>query len=89
MNPKIIILLAIVPFMFSPGVHADSTVIAKVGTSEVRADDIKPLLDKLPLRDQLALAKDPAALNEFVRALIIQQPTTIPNTAALTYKIQF
>jgi parvulin-like peptidyl-prolyl isomerase len=52
---------------------SDTSVIAKVGESEVKADDIKPLLEKLPLRDQLQLAHDPAALNDFVRRLIIQQ----------------
>jgi EpsD family peptidyl-prolyl cis-trans isomerase len=52
---------------------ADSTVIAKIGSSEVRADDIKPFLEKLSVRDQLALSKNPAALNEYVRGLIVQQ----------------
>jgi peptidylprolyl isomerase len=51
----------------------DNTIIAQVGDSEVRADDIKPLLEKLPLRDQLTLAHDPAALNELVRTFIVQQ----------------
>lgn len=51
----------------------DSTVIAKVGGSEVRADDIKPFIEKLSVKDQLALSKNPAALNEYVRGLIIQQ----------------
>jgi len=52
---------------------ADTTVIAKVGDNEVRADDIKPFIEKLPVRDQLILSKDPAAMNEFVRNIIIQQ----------------
>lgn len=52
---------------------SDSTVIAKVGTSEVRADDIKPYLEKLSVSDQLALSSNPAALNEYVRSLIVQQ----------------
>jgi peptidylprolyl isomerase len=51
----------------------DTAIIAKVGDSEVRADDIKPLLANLPVRDQLALAHDPAALNELVRSFIVQQ----------------
>jgi parvulin-like peptidyl-prolyl isomerase len=52
---------------------ADTTVIAKVGDNEVRAEDIKPFIEKLPVRDQLLLSKDAAALNEFVRGIIIQQ----------------
>ena len=77
MNSKnLFLILGITCGLFSPGggaVAADATVIAKVGSSEVKADDIKPLLEKLPVRDQLLLSKDPAALNEFVRTLIIQQ----------------
>ena len=58
------------PMMLS---GADTTVIAKVGDNEVRAEDIKPFIEKLPVRDQLLLSKDAAALNEFVRGIIIQQ----------------
>ena len=58
------------PMMLSA---ADTTVIAKVGDNEVRAEDIKPFIEKLPVRDQLLLSKDAAALNEFVRGIIIQQ----------------
>jgi peptidylprolyl isomerase len=53
--------------------RSENTVIAKVGESEVRTDDIKPLIEKLPLRDQLLLSKDPTALNNLVRELIVQQ----------------
>jgi len=52
---------------------ADESIVAKVGESEVRVADIKPLLQNLPTRDQAALARDPAALNDIVRALIVQQ----------------
>ena len=73
MTLKLLPLLAFSLLGFSPSSHAEGTTIAQVGASEVRAEDIKPMLDKLPLRDQLTLAHDPAALNEFVRTLIIQQ----------------
>jgi hypothetical protein len=66
----IVIALIGVPMMLS---GADTTVIAKVGDNEVRADDIKPFIEKLPVRDQLLLSKDASALNEFVRGIIIQQ----------------
>jgi len=52
---------------------SDSTVIAKVGASEVRADDIKPFVEKLSVKDQVLLSKNPAALNEYIRGLIVQQ----------------
>lgn len=74
MNARYITVVAIaligVPMMLS---GADTTVIAKVGDNEVRAEDIKPFIEKLPVRDQLILSKDPAAMNEFVRNIIIQQ----------------
>lgn len=59
-------------FLVSNG-RTENAVIAKVGDSEVRTDDIRPLIEKLPVRDQLILSKDPAALNNLVRELIIQQ----------------
>jgi peptidylprolyl isomerase len=70
---KIIPLIAFTILGFTSPTQADATVIAKVGDSEVKADDIKPLIEKLPLRDQLTLSKDPAALNNLVRELIVQQ----------------
>jgi len=70
-NPAILLL----PFiaLTLSATAADSTVIAKVGGSEVRSDDIKPFIEKLSVKDQLALSKNPAALNEYVRGLIVQQ----------------
>lgn len=67
--------LSLASLTFSSFIHAadDSSIIAKVGESEVRADDIKPLLANLSTKDQLALAHDPAALNELVRSFIVQQ----------------
>jgi hypothetical protein len=70
---KIIPLIAFSFFASPAPAKADATIIAKVGDSEVKADDIKPLIEKLPLRDQLLLSKDPAALNNLVRELIVQQ----------------
>jgi len=74
MTNKLLPFLAITLLGLVPPSHAeDSAIVAKVGDSEVKADDIKPLLEKLSVRDQLLLSKDPAALNEFVRTLIVQQ----------------
>ena len=73
MTRKLIPILAFSMIGILPSSHAEGTTIAQVGASEVKAEDIKPMLDKLPLRDQLTLAHDPAALNEFVRTVIIQQ----------------
>ena len=70
---KFIPILAFSLFGYTTPAKADATIIAKVGDSEVKADDIKPLIEKLPVRDQLLLSKDPAALNNLVRELIVQQ----------------
>jgi parvulin-like peptidyl-prolyl isomerase len=70
---KFIPILAFSLLGYTTPAKADATIIAKVGESEVKADDIKPLIEKLPVRDQLLLSKDPAALNNLVRELIVQQ----------------
>ena len=70
---KIIPFIAFSLLVSTTPAKSDTTVIAKVGDSEVKADDIKPLIEKLPLRDQLTLSKDPTALNNLVRELIVQQ----------------
>jgi len=70
---KFIPILAFSLLGYTTPAKADATIIAKVGDSEVKADDIKPLIEKLPVRDQLLLSKDPAALNNLVRELIVQQ----------------
>jgi len=71
---KTSILLILSFLIFSLSSHAsDSTVVAKVGNSEVRADDLKPFLEKLSVKDQLLLSKNPSALNDYVRSLIVQQ----------------
>lgn len=52
---------------------AEATPLAKVGDTEIKVEDVKPLLEKLDARQQAALAKDPALLNQFVRTLLVQQ----------------
>jgi parvulin-like peptidyl-prolyl isomerase len=56
-----------------PSAYADPVVIARVGDTDIKADEIKPYLDKLSSADRDALAKNPSALNQAVRKLIIQQ----------------
>jgi len=65
--------MALILALLACNARSENAVIAKVGESEVRTDDIKPLIEKLPVRDQLLLTKDPAALNNLVRELIVQQ----------------
>jgi len=55
------------------GFATESVIIAKAGECEVTADDIRPVIEALPPRDQLMLSKNPAAMADFVRTLIIEQ----------------
>lgn len=57
-------------------------VIAKVGTSEITAADLQPYLKNLDPEQAAALAKDPAALNQFLRTLIVQRLLLKQATAA-------
>ena len=52
---------------------ADSNVIARVGNLDVKLDEVKTALSKLDQREQDAIAKDPALLNQVVRLLLMQR----------------
>lgn len=50
-----------------------SDVIARVGDLDVKLDEVKSALAKLDPREQEAIAKDPALLNQVVRLLLVQR----------------
>ena len=52
---------------------ADTNVIARVGDTEVKLDDIRSAIESLDARDQAALAKDPSLLNQTVRTLLTRR----------------
>jgi peptidylprolyl isomerase len=52
---------------------AGDDVVARVGTTEVSADDIRSYVAALPPREQAALAKDPALFSQAVRLLLANQ----------------
>lgn len=52
---------------------ADSQVIARVGDTDIKVNEIEPFFSKLSEADRDALTKNPAALNQIVRKLIVQQ----------------
>ena len=52
---------------------ADSNVIARVGELDVKLDEVKTALAKLDQREQDAIARDPALLNQVVRLLLVQR----------------
>jgi parvulin-like peptidyl-prolyl isomerase len=52
---------------------ADSTVIARVGDTEVTAGEIRDAMQNLDANTQAAAARDPAALSQVVRAILTQR----------------
>ncbi len=48
-------------------------VIARVGTEEIKSAQVRPYLENLGQQDREALEKNPAALSQAVRTLILQQ----------------
>jgi parvulin-like peptidyl-prolyl isomerase len=59
----------------SPRLRAepDAAVIARVGDTEVSADDIRTEIRTLDAKTQAAAASDPAALSQIVRAILTQR----------------
>lgn len=58
--------------LFSTTSFADD-VIARVGDQEIKASQVAPYLENLSDQDRAALEKNPAALSQAVRTLILQQ----------------
>jgi parvulin-like peptidyl-prolyl isomerase len=52
---------------------SDSSIIARVGESDVSLDEVRTALTKLSVTEQAAIAKDPALLNQVVRLLLVQR----------------
>ncbi len=52
---------------------ADSNVVARVGDIDVKLDEVKTALARLDPKEQDAIARDPALLNQVVRLLLTQR----------------
>jgi parvulin-like peptidyl-prolyl isomerase len=52
---------------------SDANVIARVGDTEVKINEIRASIEGLDARDQAALARDPSLLNQTVRTLLIRR----------------
>lgn len=52
---------------------ADSATLGKIGDLEVRTDEIREAIAGLESTQEASLSKDPAALGQYVRALLIQR----------------
>ena len=57
----------------TPSARAADDVIARVGDQEIKAAQVTPYLEILSEPDRAALLKNPAALSQAVRTLILQQ----------------
>jgi hypothetical protein len=53
--------------------NGDSSVIARVGDTEVKLDEIRSAIESLDARDQAALARDPSLLSQTVRTLLMRR----------------
>jgi hypothetical protein len=52
---------------------SDSSVIARIGDTEVKVDDIRASIQSLDAREQAALASDPSLLNQVVRTFLVRR----------------
>jgi parvulin-like peptidyl-prolyl isomerase len=52
---------------------SDTTVIARVGDTEIKLDEIRASIESLDAREQAALARDPSLLNQTVRTLLMRR----------------
>lgn len=59
--------------LLTSALPAADEVIARVGETEIKAAQVKPFLANISDQDREALARNPAALSQAVRTLILQQ----------------
>jgi len=52
---------------------ADNSVLARIGETDIKIDDIRSSIANLDPRDQEALTRDPSLLNQLVRSLLTQR----------------
>ena len=62
------------PLLMASLLHAEpSAVLGKIGEIEVKTSDLKEILAGLDSGQRAQLAKDPSALSQYVRALLVQR----------------
>src|SRR5690606_797979 len=68
-------LLTGAPVKTAPGsiTAGDPDIIAQVGGLDVKLDEVKTALARLDPREQEAVTRDPALLNQVVRMLLVQR----------------
>jgi len=65
--------LPLIPLLAASIAQAAEDVIARVGDTEIKAAEVKPYLANVSAEEREALIKNPAALSQAVRTLILQQ----------------
>ena len=76
-----LVILGILFFAVTP-LRADNSVVAKVGSREVKASEIQPYIAALPPAERSALLADKAELGRFVRGILVRQAVLQDATAA-------
>lgn len=64
---------AALALLMSVAAIAADDVIARIGTTDVKLDELRTYIASLPPQDQAALAKDPSLLNQSVRTLLARR----------------
>lgn len=75
-NTSKLVLVALLIAQTFASTHAAApadAVVARVGDREVLAGDVLPVLEAFDARQRAAISNDPAAMNQLVRNLILQQ----------------
>ncbi|HEY1122541.1 MAG TPA: peptidylprolyl isomerase [Haloferula sp.] len=66
-------LLTLIAATTSAALHAETVPLGKIGDLELKTEEIREAIAGLEAGQDAALAKDPAALGQYVRALLIQR----------------
>ncbi len=57
----------------APETSPSAAILARIGDTDVKVDEIRDALDDLEPRERAALARDPALLNQTVRSLLVRR----------------
>ena len=66
-------LLTLIAATTAAALHAETATLGKIGELELKTEEIREAIAGLEAGQDSALAKDPAALGQYVRALLIQR----------------
>jgi len=80
-SPRLAIVALLTTGLFGSGALAadpnpsssDSGVIARIGDTEVKFDEMRASIESLDAREQAALARDPSLLNQVVRTFLVRR----------------